>query len=75
MSRKIVRRKNIYTVDWYRGDWCYRTTTDCDWETVKECRRAAKLMGETIKYEKTDVKEDVYIIPGHRGGSPRFMAR
>ena len=62
MKRKITRRKNIYTVDWYRNNWCYRTTTDCDWETVKECRQAAKLMGETIKYEKTGVKEDVYTL-------------
>ena len=62
MSRKIVRRKNIYTVDWYRGDWCYRTTTDCDWEAVKECKRAAKLMGETIKYELDHVREDVYVL-------------
>ena len=75
MARKIVRRKNIYDVDWYRGDWCYRTTTGCDWEAVKECRQAAKLMGERIEYQKTDVKEDVYYVGGNRGGSPFFMAR
>jgi hypothetical protein len=72
--RKIVRRKNIYDVDWWRGDWCYRTTTGCDWEAVLECKRAAKLMGEKITYEKTGVKEDVYYTGG-RGGSPRFIAR
>jgi hypothetical protein len=75
MARKIVKKTNIYSVDWWRGDWCYRTTTGCDWQAVQECRRAAKLMGEKITYEKTDVKEDVYYINTHRGGSPRFMAR
>jgi hypothetical protein len=75
MARKIVKKTNIYSVDWWRGDWNYRTTTGCDWEAVKECKRAAKLMGEKVTYEKTDVKEDVYYIDTHRGGSPRFMAR
>ena len=62
MARKIVRRKNIYDVDWYRGNWCYRTTTGCYWSDVLECKRAAKLMGERIEYQKTDVKEDVYYV-------------
>ena len=62
MARKIVRKKNIYDVDWYRGNWCYRTTTGCDWETVKRYRQLAKLMGERIEYQKTDVKEDVYYV-------------
>lgn len=64
--KKIVRKKNIYSVDWYHGDWCYRTTTGCDWDDVLECKRAAKLMGEKIKYEKTDVKEDVYYVGSKR---------
>ena len=59
--RKVVKTK-IYNVDWYRGDWCYRTTTGCKWEDVKDCKRAAKLMGETIKYELDHVREDVYVL-------------
>ena len=59
--RKVVKTK-IYNVDWYRGDWCYRTTTGCKWEDVKDCKRAAKLMGEKIKYELDHVREDVYIL-------------
>jgi hypothetical protein len=46
----------------------------CTWEDVKECKRTAKLLGETIKYEHYDTKVDEYKVGG-RGGSPRFMAR
>ena len=44
--------KNFYTVDWYTDGFCYRTTTGCDWETVKRFKKLAKVLGETIKYEK-----------------------
>jgi hypothetical protein len=47
----------------------------CTWEDVKECKRTAKLLGETIKYEHYDTKVDEYKVYGNRGGSPRFMAR
>ena len=53
-------RRNIYSVDWYRGDFCYRTTTGCTWENVQECRRSARLLGEKIKYEVIDVKDYRY---------------
>lgn len=60
--KKLVRKYKVYTVDWYRNGFCYRTTTDCDWEAVKDCRRAAKLMGETIKYEFDHYKEYTYLV-------------
>ena len=73
MKKKVVKTK-IYSVDWIRNGFCYRTTMGCTWEDVKECKRQAKLMGETIKYEHYDTKVDEYKVGG-RGGSPRFMAR
>ena len=53
-------RRKIYSVDWYRGDFCYRTTTGCTWENVQECRKTARLLGEKIKYEAVDVKDYRY---------------
>ena len=73
--RTIKKKTKIYSVDWYHGDHCYRTTMGCTWEDVKDCRRTAKLLGETIKYEHYDTKVDEYKVYGNRGGSPRFMAR
>jgi hypothetical protein len=61
MKKKVVKTK-IYSVDWYHGDHCYCTTMGCTWEDVKECRRRAKLMGETIEYEHYDTREDVYVL-------------
>lgn len=49
MKRTI--KVKYYTVDWYRNGFCYRTTRGCDGEAVKNCKRTAKLLGETIKYE------------------------
>jgi hypothetical protein len=60
--RTIKKKIKIYSVDWYRGDWCYCTTMGCTWEDVKECRQQAKLMGETIKYEHYDTRIDEYKI-------------
>ena len=60
--KKIVRKTKIYSVDWYHGDHCYCTTMGCTWEDVKNCRRTAKLMGETIKYEHYDTRIDTYIL-------------
>jgi hypothetical protein len=73
MRKKVIKTK-IYSVDWIRNGFCYRTTMGCTWEDVKNCRRTAKLLGETIKYEHYDTKVDEYKVGG-RGGSPRFMAR
>ena len=62
MRRKIVKKTNIYSVDWIHNGFCYRTTMGCTWEDVKDCKRAARLMGEKIKYEKYDVRTDVYTL-------------
>ena len=62
--RTIKKKTKIYSVDWYHGDHCYRTTMGCTWEDVKDCKRAAKLMGETIKYEHYDTKVDEYKVYG-----------
>lgn len=61
MKKKVVRTK-IYSVDWVRNGFCYRTTMGCTWEDVKQCKRTAKLLGETIKYEHYYTKEDVYTL-------------
>lgn len=62
MKKRKLRKSvyKLYSVDWYRGTWNYRTTTNCKWEDVLECKRAAKLMGETIKYEAYDTVEYYY---------------
>lgn len=51
MARKKVVKVRIYTVNWYSNGFCYRTTRGCDMDAVKNCKRTAKLLGETIKYE------------------------
>lgn len=51
IMRRIKRKAKIYSVDWLRNGLCYRTTMGCTWEDVLECKRTAKLLGETIKYE------------------------
>lgn len=51
MKRNRTLKVKYYTVDWYRNGFCYRTTLGCDMEAVKDCKRIAKLLGETIKYE------------------------
>ena len=62
MSRTIKRKVNIYTVHWYRNDFCYRTTMGCDWKAVLDCKRTAKLLGEKIVYEKEGEKVYEYTI-------------
>ena len=62
MRRKIVKKTNIYSVDWLHNGFCYRTTMGCTWEDVKDCKRAARLMGEKIEYQKYDVRTDVYTL-------------
>lgn len=62
MRRKIVKKTNIYSVDWIHNGFCYRTTMGCTWEDVLNCKRAARLMGEKIEYQKYDVRKDVYTL-------------
>lgn len=56
------RYKNIkkYDVDWIRNGFCYRTTTNCTFEQVKECRRTAKLLGEKIEYTYSHTEKYEY---------------
>ena len=61
MKKKVVKTK-IYSVDWIHNGFCYRTTMGCTWEDVKQCKSTAKLLGETIKYEHYDTREDVYVL-------------
>ena len=59
MGRKIIRIRKVYTVDCYRNGFCYCTHTECSWEDVKNLRRIAKLLGETIQYSVDRIiKED-----------------
>ena len=41
----------IYYVRWYRNGYNYRDTSQCTWKDVLQCKRQAKMMGETIEYE------------------------
>ena len=61
MKKKTIKTK-IYSVDWIRNGFCYRTTTECTWEDVKECKRTAKLLGETIEYQYDYTKTDIYTL-------------
>lgn len=45
-------KQNLYWVNIYRNGFCYRSVHSCTWEQVKELRRNAKMLGETISYEK-----------------------
>ena len=49
MKKRFLTLKK-YDVDWVRNGFCYRTTRNCTFEQVKECRRIAKLLGEKIEY-------------------------
>ena len=51
MTRKRYVTEKRYTIHWYRNGFCYRTTMDCPKEYVADCKRTAKLLGETIKTE------------------------
>ena len=75
MRKKVVKTK-IYSVDWYRNGFCYRTTMGCTWEDVKQCKRTAKLLGEKIEYEHYDtivqIISDPHKVYDNRGGSSRI---
>lgn len=58
--KKVVKKTKIYSVDWMRNGFCYRTTLGCTWQGVLDCKRTAKLLGEKIKYEYLYTREDVY---------------
>lgn len=48
----------MYIVHWYTsGGWNYRSTTQCTWDDVQDCRRRAKSMGETVRYEYDYTRE------------------
>lgn len=47
-----TRKQTFYTVHYYIGEWCYRTTLGVPKEKIKEIRENAKYMGEKIKIEK-----------------------
>ena len=60
-----MRKANTYWVDWYRDDWCYRSTHGVTWEKVKEMKKTAKMLGETIKYTEPStviILEITYIL-------------
>lgn len=62
MRRRIVKKTNIYSVDWIHNGFCYRTTMGCTWEDVLNCKKTARLLGEKIEYKKYDVRTDVYTL-------------
>ena len=48
-------QKTFYTIHWYKYGFCYRSTTHCDRQAVKDARELAKLLGEKIETEKEEV--------------------
>lgn len=48
-----MKKPNTYQIDWYTsGGWCYRTTIGVPYREIKEYRKQAKILGETIKVTK-----------------------
>ena len=41
----------LYWVDWYMDGFCYRSTHSVPKNKIKELRKLAKHLGETIKIE------------------------
>ena len=59
-NMKRTLKVKYYTVHWFCNGFCYRTTRGCDIDDVKNCKRTAKLLGETIKYELEKVVTYTY---------------
>ena len=63
MARTIKRKVTLYWVDCYtNGGMCYSSHYDCTWQDVLTFKKTAKMLGETIKYEKFGSKEYTYTI-------------
>ena len=63
MSKKIIKKVKLYWVDWYNSSgFCYRSSRDLTWADVLQCKRTAKQLGETIKYEHFRTVEYDYSI-------------
>ena len=63
MARVIKRYKNLFMVNCYtEGGHCYATHVGCDWDEVRHYQRVAKMLGETIQYEKDGRAEYSYTI-------------
>lgn len=58
--KKIFLTINKYDVDWVRNGFCYRTTRNCTFGQVIECRRIAKLLGEKIEYTYSHTEKIEY---------------
>jgi len=55
---KPYSKKNLYWVYCInKSGFCYASHSNCEWEQVKELRKTAKLLGETIEHEKVGVRE------------------
>lgn len=48
----MAKKKKLYWVNWYRNGYCYRSTSDVDWDGVREFKKLAREWGETIDYEE-----------------------
>ena len=53
MGKKRIIREKRYDVNCIINGFCYATHTNCNWETVKDFKQVAKMLGETITYEYT----------------------
>lgn len=63
MATTIKKKENLYWVDCFtEGGFCYASHDGCTWEDVQCLRRIAKILGETVKYEKSGFKEYSYTV-------------
>ena len=59
MARRTIKVR-IYMAHWYRNGFCYRTTTNCTKDDIKNLKDTAKMLGETIKTELQEIRTYEY---------------
>ena len=47
----MTKERKLYWVNWYRNGYCYKSTSNVPYDGVKEYKKLAKSLGETIDYE------------------------
>lgn len=60
MAKKRYVTEKRYYVNCIRNGFCYASHSNCTWDDVKNYKKIAKLLGETITYELTHVNKYEY---------------
>jgi len=47
----MTKKQKLYWLNWCSNDFSYKSTSNVPYEGVKECKKLAKSLGETIDYE------------------------